>query len=210
MTISEPMAPMPIRAVLFDLDGVLVESRRVWIHVLNAVARELQFPTITREQFDRVWGQGTAEDVKCFYPGRTVAEIERAYAAHFQQHAEHLLIDPDAAEAFRKLRLQRVAIAVITNSPRGVALAMLGAAKVAPDVLVAADEVAAPKPAPDLVLRACEMLHLKPAETVVVGDSRYDREAAASAGARFAGFGIDGEWRLIHLTEILDVIAGPH
>src|SRR5215813_6313619 len=65
-----------LRAVLFDLDGVLVESRAVWFEVMRAIARKFGYSEISAEQMRRAWGQGIAEDVRMFYPGLTVEELE--------------------------------------------------------------------------------------------------------------------------------------
>ncbi len=53
-----------IRAVLFDLDGVLVDSYEVWFPLLNACARELGCPAIDRDRFRDAWGQGVQEDLE--------------------------------------------------------------------------------------------------------------------------------------------------
>ena len=64
----------------------------------------------------------------------------------------------------------------------------------------------AAKPAPDMVLRACGLLGVAPADALVVGDSDYDRRAAAAAGVRFAGLGIDGDVRLARLSDVIDMV----
>ena len=60
-----------------------------------------------------------------------------------------------------------------------------------------------------MVLRACELLEIPVAETLVVGDSRYDHQAARAAGTLFAGLGIDGDVRLERLIDVLGVTAPP-
>ena len=69
-------------------------------------------------------------------------------------------------------------------------------------VRATSDRVVHAKPAPDLVLLACRELGVAPAEAVLVGDSRYDREAARAAGAGFVGLGIDGDTRIERLGEL--------
>jgi len=59
-----------LRAVLFDLDGVLVDSYEVWFHLMNAAAGELRYPAISRELFQTTWGQGVQADIKNYYPGK--------------------------------------------------------------------------------------------------------------------------------------------
>ncbi|MCH7482225.1 MAG: HAD-IA family hydrolase [Chloroflexi bacterium] len=65
------------------------------------------------------------------------------------------------------------------------------------------------KPAPDMVYRACEVLGVEPWDVLVVGDSPYDRDAAAAAGAPFAGIGgIEGNFTLSDLRQVLEVVDG--
>ena len=72
--------------------------------------------------------------------------------------------------------------------------------------MVGGTDVPNGKPAPDMVLEACCRLGVEPARAVVVGDSRYDREAAAAARVRFVGLRLDGGRRIERLSETLDVI----
>jgi phosphoglycolate phosphatase len=198
-----------LHAVLFDLDGVLVESRAVWFEVMRAIARKFGYPEISAEQMQRGWGQGIAEDVRMFYPGFTVEELEREYNLMFPRHVQHLKVDPDGPPALDQLRANGTRVAVVTNSPTQVARAMLERARVDPDVLVSGSDVCEPKPAPDGILTALTMLRITAAEAVFVGDTNFDREAAHRAGIRFAGYRIDGDVRIESLSEIVGLVSSP-
>jgi HAD superfamily hydrolase (TIGR01509 family) len=203
-----PGESIDVRAVLFDLDGVLVDSYRVWFHLLNGAAEDLGYPPISRELFHSGWGQGIEADVEKFFTRHSVAEIETYYGDHFRDHLEHLGVVPEVPRVFETLRERSLRTAVITNTPAPVAWDMVNRAGGTPDLLVGGTDVPRPKPAPDMVLRACELLEIPAGETLVVGDSRYDREAARAAGTFFAGLGIDGDVRIDQLVEVLRVTAG--
>jgi phosphoglycolate phosphatase/AHBA synthesis associated protein len=70
-------------------------------------------------------------------------------------------------------------------------------------VRATADRVANAKPAPDLVRLALAEVGVSAGEAWLVGDSRYDREAARAAGVRFVGLGIDGDARIEALADLL-------
>ena len=195
-----------LRAVLFDMDGVLVDSFEAWLRLMNATARRFGRPPVGREQFRAVYGQPTEEDVRVFFPGRTVAEVEAFYDAHFGDHAEHVEANPDAPAVLAALRRMGVGVGVVTNTPSPLARRILEGLGLAPDALVGGSDVPAAKPAPDMVLRACGLLGAAPADALVVGDSDYDRRAAAAAGVRFAGLGIDGDVRLARLSDVIDMV----
>src|SRR5712664_736691 len=93
-----------IRAVLFDLDGVLVDSYELWFSLMNEVASVLGHPSISRERFKLSWGQSIEDDARAFYPGRTVKEIEDQYRRLLPDHFKHLFVEPDAASTMNALR----------------------------------------------------------------------------------------------------------
>jgi phosphoglycolate phosphatase len=183
------------KAVLFDLDGVLVDTYEVWFHLLNEVASRLGYPAVDREAYRKSWGQGLEEDVRKFYPRHTVEQIREQYALYYGNHLERLTVMEGADAALAALRLPK---AVITNSPTPLAERALRIARLYDrfDTVVASDQVPNSKPAPDMVFEACRRLGVAPAEALVVGDSRFDEGAAASAGARFLWFRSFAELRL--------------
>ena len=192
-----------MRAVLFDLDGVFVESHEVWFHVMRAIARKFSYPDITPEQMQRAWGQGIAEDARIFYPGLSIQELEREYNLLFPQNLAHLAVEPDGAPTVAALRAGGILVGVVTNSPAGVARAMLERAQVAPDVLVCGTDVSEPKPAPDGILKALTLLEVAAADGIYIGDTNFDREAARRAMIRFVGYRIDGDVRIEALRELV-------
>lgn len=190
-------------AILFDLDGVLVDTYEVWFHLLAALARELGYPDVTRAAFQAGWGQGIEADVRRFFPRHTVPALERLYAERLDAHLDHLGVVEGVAEVFSALRRRGLPSAVVTNTPAGMARALVARAGATPDALVGGTDVARPKPAPDMVLLACERLGAAPAASWVVGDTAFDRDAARAAGARFAGLGVAGDVSLARLADLL-------
>jgi len=195
-----------LRGVLFDLDGVLVESRAVWFEVMRAIARKFGYPEISAEQMARAWGQGIAEDLRMFYPGLTVEELESEYNLMFPRYVQHVKVEPDGPAVLEELRAKGIRVAVVTNSPAKLARAMLDQARVDPDVLVSGSDVCEPKPAPDGILAALTLLQLTAAQAVFVGDTNFDREAARRARIGFAGYRIDGDMRIESLGEIARLV----
>lgn len=191
-----------MRALLFDLDGVLVETYTVWHAVINAFARERGYPQVSDEAMRAAWGQGVDADARTFFPGTPVADLEAFYNARFADHLDDLGVMPGAARVTGCIRAAGIPTAVVTNTPAPLARELLRRAGVKPDVLVGGTDVPRPKPAPDIVLRACELLGVLPGDAAVVGDSEFDRQAARAAGARFVGFRCPGDDRVEELAEL--------
>lgn len=192
------------RAVLFDMDGVLLHSYEAWYAVIEEAAVHLGYAPIGRQGFAAGWGQGIEADAQTWFPQQTPAQLEALYSTLFPRHLERIQADPDAAEVLARLSLPAV---VVTNTPTSLATRMLEAAGLPALPLVTSAEVARSKPAPDMVLEACRRLEAEPAEVIMVGDSPYDLGAARSAGVRCAGVGgLEADWTLARLSELLSVL----
>nr|MBX5480769.1 HAD-IA family hydrolase [Myxococcaceae bacterium] len=198
------------RAVLFDMDGVLVRSFEVWFRVVEEAGRRFRGRAISREEFTPTFGQGTAADVPAFGLSCTTEELDRFYAEEFTRHLDQIWVDPHAVPALTGLRARGVRVGLVTNTVQVLTEAILTSAGLRGhlDAISCADMVARAKPAPDLVQHALTALGVSAAEAWMVGDSKYDREAARAAGVHFVGYGIDGDRRVETLTGLLDLVRG--
>ena len=186
----------PPRGILFDMDGVLVDSFEVWVEVLAQTARELDCPAVTRAMIEKSWGQSMADDVELFYRGHTVEVVQDLYHRLFLENVERVQVIPGAKELVATLRDRGLKVAVVTNSPREIALAMMSSGRMEPDALVTGSDVERSKPAPDMLYGACERIGVTTDEVWMVGDTAYDGDAARAAGVPFVGFGVDGDARI--------------
>jgi len=169
-----------ISAVLFDLDGVLVESReateRVW---LDWASRNGVEEAALRSAMH---GVRSVEVVRALRPDLdSIAEaegIERRQA----EDVDGLRAIAGAAVALGALREDRVA--VVTSATRPLAAARLAAVGIElPAVVIYADDVSRGKPDPEGYLTAAGRLGVDPGEALVVEDSPPGIEAGRAAGA---------------------------
>ncbi|HVK78109.1 MAG TPA: HAD family phosphatase [Kofleriaceae bacterium] len=180
---------MPVRAVLFDLDGTLVDSERQYG---EAMARALVTGlgiAITDE--DRAFSIGRSwvaihDRLRTVYPALTWARDElihrTALASHEVFAEQGVWVLPGAIEAIA--RFADRARGIVTGSSRVECAAMLERLGVAAafGIVLCAEDVPRSKPAPDGYLAACARLGVAPHEAVVLEDS-----AAGIAAARAAG-----------------------
>ena len=168
-----------VSAVLFDLDGVLVESRlsteRAWLSW--ASKHEIDEADLR----SAMHGVRSGDVVRALRPDLDAVveanEIERRQA----EDLSGLTAIPGAVEALSALRGDRVA--VVTSGTRPLALARLGAVGISPpSVIVFAGDVARGKPDPEGYLTAARRLGADPAEALVVEDAPPGIEAARAAG----------------------------
>ncbi len=196
--------------MLFDLDGVLIDSYEAWFHVTQGAARDFGVPAASRERFHAIFGQGIAADVDNLYPGRTVAEVEASYERHMRGQTGTIDVNPDGRAILAALRAGGVRVACVTNTHGRLADALLAAAGLvgAFDAVRAAGPPLREKPAPDLLRSALSALDARPDEALMVGDSHYDEEAAAAAHVPFVKYVMRTKASLRATLEAAGALAG--
>ena len=118
---------------------------------------------------------------------------------------------PGARALLDQLDAQGVPTAVITNMGSQIARPLLEGQEILPHALIGGDDVPHAKPAPDMIFRACEVLNVEPWDVLVVGRTEHDKQAAAAAGALFAGIhGVAGNFTIHGLDEVLAIVDGTH
>ena len=191
------------------MDGVLVFSEDAWFAVYNETLRHFGHVAVTRKAFDAIYGNGTEADRATYMPERSVAEINEAYARFFEGHLDAIRPNLDAPAVLASLKWRNVATCVATNTNRPLAERILSLVGLAPllDGVAAADEAGAGKPDPAVLHLAAKKLGIPLAESLFVGDSRFDEEAARRAPVAFAGYRYGAGTRLASLEELL-ALAG--
>lgn len=200
-----------LRAVLFDLDGVLIDSCEAWFRLVNSTARHFCKPDVTRDRFDRCWGQGIEADLREFFPGCDAREVQRYYESHLLDFDASIRVEAGVCDVFCRLRDSGVMRGVVTNTPVDLArdlLAWSGLIGLV-DITVGAAPGLASKPAPDLVLRACRGLEVPPQSTIFVGDSPFDAAAAEAAHVPFLAFRSNHGPSVQDFDELLSQLLPP-
>lgn len=178
-----------IKAVLFDMDGVLVSSFEAFYHATNGMLAKYGKKAVSRREFLRhYWGTYIMDDLKKMTGRKGTRRAYNEFFRLFYGMGKHVRAYPDARPVLRKLG-KAYKLAIITNTPAGPARFILRAAGLGGmfDAIATGDIVRHPKPAPDIVLLACRRLRVRPDEAVVVGDMTHDVRSGRSAGALTVG-----------------------
>jgi HAD superfamily hydrolase (TIGR01509 family) len=176
-----------VAAVAFDMDGVLIDSERVWADAREQLARERggRWEPDTQERMmgmsSREWSRFMRDEVGVpMTPAEISASVVERMAARYREHVPLL---SHAREAVERLG-ERWPLAVASSSNRPLIDLVLELAGLAHlfRVTVSSEEVPHGKPAPDVYLEAARRLGVEPASCAAIEDSTNGILAAAAAG----------------------------
>jgi HAD superfamily hydrolase (TIGR01509 family) len=181
--------PFEVAAVVFDLDGVLVDSEQLWDEVREDLARELGGRRHDQAQADMM-GMSSPEWSRYMHdviglsepPDEINAEVVHRLLVHYR---ESLPLIDGAVEAVERLA-GRWPLGVASSSNREVIDAVLDAAGITERfaATVSSEEVARGKPAPDVYVEAARRLGVDADSCAAVEDSRNGIRSAHAAGMR--------------------------
>jgi sugar-phosphatase len=172
------LADEVFEAVLFDMDGTLIDSTPAVIRAWTTWAGEMG---LTAEELGRHHGVPSAGVVRAVLPPeRQQAAIERINELELADVGD-IVVLPGAAEALKALVDVKNAIATSCNAPLAAAR-IHAAGLVPPSTLVTADDVTHGKPDPEPFLVAAEKLGADPRRCLVVEDAPMGLQAAHAAG----------------------------
>jgi len=191
----------PIRGVLFDLDGTLLDTAHDFMNALNALRAEENLAPLPYEKVRCQVSHGANALVKLSFGELSATEHEvmrqRLLDIYRKQLARHTALFEGGDEMLRDLERRGLHWGIVTNKPGWLTdplLVEVGLHTRARAV-VSGDTLPQRKPHPLPLLHAAETMGVKPEECVYVGDAERDMQAAQAAGmyALVAGFGYLGE-----------------
>jgi HAD superfamily hydrolase (TIGR01509 family) len=180
-------APLDLDAVVFDCDGLLVETESGWTRAETALFRQHGYDFGPEQKQLLVGGTLAAggEAMAAYFdlPGSGPALAARLADLVWEELAVGAPALPGARAIAQALRDRGIPIAVASNSPRHFVDAALSSAGLLDlfEVIVSSDDVEHAKPAPDLYVTACTRLAAVPARSVAFEDSRTGVASALAA-----------------------------
>jgi HAD superfamily hydrolase (TIGR01509 family) len=184
--------PDPVELVIFDCDGVLIDSERLAIEVDVRVLHELGWPLNRDEVIERFVGRSDRDTQAAIeaHLGRALTpDWERRYRQLYEQvFAAELAPVAGVLEALDRIALPSCVASSGTHEYLRYTLRLTGLYERFAGRIFSAEDVARGKPAPDVFLYAAKRMGVDPADCVAVEDSRSGVEAARAAGMRVAAF----------------------
>jgi phosphoglycolate phosphatase len=175
------------RAILFDLDGTLIDSYPAITASVNHVRALHGLPALAEGQVKKLVGRGAVQLMAQAVGIAGTAANLQAYSEHHRKvmRAGTKLL-PGVAETLTFLQARQIRLGVCSNKPVAFTRELLDFLGISNhfDVVLGPEDVAHAKPAPDMLLEAMKRLQVAPLEALYVGDMVVDIETAWAAGVR--------------------------
>jgi HAD superfamily hydrolase (TIGR01509 family) len=191
-------------AILFDMDGVLVDSLDSWWKALNSALTKFKHQELTREEFiETYWGHDLKANLKRL---RLNPQVAQFCNITYGDHLDYINIYPDTKTTLKQLASYKKA--VITNTPTDCAQQILKKFDIEQyfEAIITSDDVQKAKPDPEIVFVACKRLGVTPKTVLLVGDTESDVKAGRAAGCMVVGLNISADIMIQRLSELTDLI----
>jgi len=183
---------LPISLVIFDCDGVLVDTERIAVKIDVVVLGKLGWTMTEAEVIERFMGRSDEEmtrEIEAHLGRRLPASWEEPFRHLYREaFAAELTPVPGIVEALDAIAIPTCVASSGTHEKIHFTLGLTGHYERFSGRIFSVSEVARGKPAPDLFLHAAQRLGVPPAGCAVVEDSPYGIKAARAAGMRAFGY----------------------
>lgn len=199
-----------IKLIIFDFDGVIVDSTKFNIDFANKVLQHFGKPKLTKKNIKDAYTMTTKEFHAKYLPD--ICKVHSIMyskwlfvrSLHKFKHMKHL------KKLLNSLKKQGYKLAIATNRADET-FVILDALKIKHyfDYILTADHIKHPKPSPDAIKKVMKHFKAKPSETVYVGDTFFDSKAAKRAGIVsiiLKNKKDGGDYKVNDLLEIIKVI----
>jgi phosphoglycolate phosphatase len=215
----------PVRALIFDLDGTLIDSKRDLIHSVNAMLQEMGREELAEETISGYIGHGAPQLVARALGGNATEDEHKHALRFFLGYYEEHKMDttcayPGVVETLAQLQRKDLPMAILTNKPARISVRILVALELAGyfRAIYGGNSFETKKPDPLGANTILGELGAAPQSTMVIGDSEVDIQTARNAGTLAAavnyGFGVHdrnlypADVYLDSITDLVPLVAG--
>lgn len=203
---------MSIKAVLWDIDGTLVDSEPLHLKALLAVCMQynVDISDIRDDTFIGINLNGVWDALKRRFPADLTRDVwTSAIDEHYVHRSETLHAMPGAIETIQSLNALGIRQAAVSNSGRKVVDTNLDFLRTKDifEFSISLDDVSKAKPAPEPYLHALTRMEIEPSQALAIEDSRSGAKSAKAAGLKLVAYKNPGLPADIWINDLKDLLS---
>ena len=179
---------MKISTIIFDVDGVLLDSTKKLKEFNKKIAKSLGLRIPKDHEISNLWGVSLEDFVKILWPDTDIEGYRRMTKKMFDEGKVTFLPVKYAISTLKKLKDLGFKLSIVTGRTKKYTnkhMREAGFDMNIFDVITSSEDTKNHKPNPDPVLYACDLLKVKPENAIYVGDSIFDYKSAKNANVEF-------------------------
>ncbi len=186
-----------MRLILFDLDGTLIDSQKIFVHSILAALSRLGISNVFSERdIAKLFGKPLLNVVESLGVQRETESVVQLYREEYFNRKHSLALFPGVLDSLDFLREEKFIMTLVTNRSTDVANEIAAEVKILQYFShVLGSDKYKPKPNPDMLITAMKLNSANRTNTIFVGDSEVDYIASKACGVKFVRFlNSKGHW----------------
>ncbi len=205
-----------MKAIVFDMDGVLIDSVEAWRSALNLTLKHFRKRLVlSDEEFRGKWFGIDTGTIFRSLGFKEWLQMQKFAYDNFLRFKDKVVVNPNTEFVLKRLHSHGLKLAVFSTTQHAILAELLEHHGLLTffDVVLGGDDVPTRKPDPSGILKACSLLGVSPKESLYVGDTNSDILAAKAAGIPLAMLSTtigmdairDAQHKLSSLVELLEI-----
>lgn len=199
------------RAVIFDCDGVMFDSRKANINFYNHILKHFKLPPMTQDKIEFVHMHTADESIRHIFKDTPCLDqaLEYRTQVDYRPFINDMIMEPGLKDLLKELR-PGLGLAVATNRSNtiGKVIEYNGLEGIF-DIIVSSLDVKNPKPHPEPLIKILDFFDITPLQAFYIGDSHIDYLTARSAGVVFIAYknlNLDADCHVNSMIEIANIV----